>query len=75
MQKEQKVQKQQIKKIQKKKTLLHYFLVYFMCLVAAFITWLLVRYSMRAEMQTDDSLAWAETVDLLADTAGEDLYV
>ena len=75
MQKEQKVQKQQIKPVKKRTKFLHYLLVYLMCLLAACVTWLLVRYSMREEHRAIDASLSINTVDLCEGTVGEDLYV
>ena len=47
---QQRKQEENLKRIKrKKKHLLHYLLIYLVCLLAACITWFLVRYSMREE--------------------------
>ena len=53
MGKEQKVQSEKTKRIKKKKHILHYLIVYLVCLLVAFATWLSVRYSMRVEEQQE----------------------
>ena len=75
MQKEQKVQKQPIKSAKKKTNLLHYLLVYLMCLLAACITWLLVRYSMREETRANELICMTGAVDICDYPTGADLYV
>ena len=51
---QQKMQERRSKVSKKKRRhLLHYLLIYLICLLAACITWLLVRYSMRAEAPDD----------------------
>ena len=51
---QQKLQERRLKTLKKKRRhLLHYLLIYLICLLAACITWLLVRYSMRAEAPDD----------------------
>ena len=50
MEQQKKQQEEKLKRIKsKKKHLLHYLLIYLICLLAACITWFLVRYSMREE--------------------------
>jgi flagellar basal body-associated protein FliL len=49
MEQEKKVQTAKSKRNKKRKTVLHYVLVYLVCLLAACVTWLSVRYSMRAD--------------------------
>lgn len=53
MGKEQKMQMEKPKRIRKKKNVLHYVLVYLVCLLAAFVTWLSVRYSMHSDEAKD----------------------
>ena len=62
MEQQNKMQEEKLKRIQrKKKNILHYLLIYLICLLAACITWLLVRYSMREE-RADDCGAQASVV-------------
>ena len=75
MQKELKVQKQQIKSPKKKTNLLHYLLVYFMCLLAACVTWLLVRYSMREEVRLNEQCMAIDAIDYCEGSVEEDAYV
>ena len=63
MGKEQKVQPDRWKHTRKKKHLLHYLIVYLVCLLVACVTWLSVRYSMRAEEN-----AQLENASLCADS-------
>ena len=53
MEKKQKTQAEKLKLIKRKKNLLHYFLIYLVCLLAACVVWLSVRYSMRADGEKD----------------------
>ena len=77
MQREQKVQVEKIKRIKKKMHVLHYLLVYLVCLFAACVVWLLVRYSMRidAEDRSADSGASKSTVSLSEADGENTLYV
>jgi len=52
MQKEKTTQKEKIKRIKKKKYILHYLIVYHVCLLVACVTWLSVRYSMQENAET-----------------------
>ena len=77
MEKEQKkVQTEKLKRVKRKKHALHYLLVYLGCLLAAFVIWLSVRYSMRLENtapHTDDCEA---TMSVFASfNEEESLYV
>lgn len=49
MEQKQKVQSEKAKRVKKEKQVLHYLIVYLVCLIVACLTWLSVRYSMRAE--------------------------
>ena len=50
MEQQNKLQEEKFKRVKKqKKHLLHYLFIYLICLLAACVTWLLVRYSMREE--------------------------
>lgn len=64
MGKEQKVLSEKTKRIKKKKHILHYLIIYLVCLLVAFATWLSVRYSMRAEeaRHEGDSLVAASSI-------------
>ena len=76
MEKEQKVQSEKNRRIKKEKRFLHYLIVYLVCLLVACLTWLSVRYSMRAEQndaQTENSEA--STVSVAADCEERELYV
>ena len=54
MEQKQTMQEKKSKQIKKqRKNLLHYLLIYLVCLLAACITWLLVRYSMRVGAPED----------------------
>ena len=65
---QQKMQDRKLKSVKKQRRhLLHYLLIYLICLLAACLTWLLVRYSMRAEAP-DDSCKEASVLVTLPDT-------
>lgn len=74
MEKEHKVQTEKTKRIRKKKHVLHYLIVYLVCLLVACLTWLAVRYSMRLEelSREEDSIT---VVSLSPETWEQTLYV
>lgn len=54
-----------------KKQWLHYLLVYLVCLLAACLAWLLVRYTMRTEKTVNSSLYRDSTVAVIEAIAPE----
>ena len=64
MEKTQKVQLEKVERNKKKKRVLHYLIVYLVCLLVACLTWLSVRYSMRAE--ENDTLSEASSVTVIS---------
>ena len=75
MGKEQKVQSERSKQIRRKKHLLHYLIVYLICLLVACVTWLSVRYSMRAEENTQLENASLCATSVVAEAWENTLYV
>ena len=74
---QKRLQEENLKRIKKKKKhLLHYLLIYLVCLLAACITWILVRYSMREERTNDAAEASLTAVAADSTAYGEGmLYV
>ena len=75
MEKGQKVQSEKLKRNKKKKHLLHYLIVYLVCLLVACVTWLSVRYSMRAEENKQAEGDCASLSSFLPVEQEETLYV